>query len=177
MQKKCLESLYGVTQVWASQTYTLASSTEPLFDQGKTAAHRKFNSSIFHEQTGVNKLHYQGITGGDSVVAVLDTGIDYLHPGLGGGFGPGHRVRFGYDFVGDGYLNGGQLVESPDPYTDCHYHGTHVAGIIGGNHEEVGFVGVAPDVTLEVCFLVHLPSKLYFTSPRHLSPIASIVRL
>ncbi len=28
-------------------------------------------------------------------------GVDYLHPDLGGGFGPGYRVITGYDFVGD----------------------------------------------------------------------------
>ena len=28
-------------------------------------------------------------------------GIDYMHPDLGGGFGPGYRVITGYDYVGD----------------------------------------------------------------------------
>src|SRR4051794_35378167 len=31
-------------------------------------------------------------------VAVIDTGIDYTHPALGGGFGPGYKVAGGYDF-------------------------------------------------------------------------------
>jgi hypothetical protein len=30
-----------------------------------------------------------------------DAGIDYMHPDLGGGFGPGFKVEKGYDFVGD----------------------------------------------------------------------------
>ena len=33
----------------------------------------------------------------------MDTGIDYDHPDLGGCFGPGCRVAYGYDFVGDAY--------------------------------------------------------------------------
>jgi hypothetical protein len=33
-------------------------------------------------------------------VGIIDTGIDYKHPDLGGCFGPGCRVAFGYDFVG-----------------------------------------------------------------------------
>lgn len=33
----------------------------------------------------------------------IDTGIDYTHPSLGGGFGPGHKVIGGFDFVGDAY--------------------------------------------------------------------------
>lgn len=30
-----------------------------------------------------------------------DSGIDYTHPALGGGFGPGFKISKGYDFVGD----------------------------------------------------------------------------
>ena len=30
-------------------------------------------------------------------------GIDYTHPALGGGFGPGFKVVGGYDLVGDDY--------------------------------------------------------------------------
>lgn len=165
--KRCLESLDGISRVWVSQTYTLASSAKPavnhrrdvLKQKRKLPIHTKFNSSIFHELTGVNELHARGITGRGVAVAVLDTGIDYLHTGLGGGFGPDYKVRFGYDFVGDGYLNGGGSVESPDPYTECHYHGTHVSGIIGGNHPGVDFFGVAPDVKLEVCLFYFFNSS------------------
>jgi hypothetical protein len=30
-------------------------------------------------------------------------GIDYTHPALGGGFGPGFKVIGGFDLVGDNY--------------------------------------------------------------------------
>jgi subtilisin family serine protease len=74
----------------------------------------------------------------------MDTGIDYNHPDLGGGFGPGHRVAGGYDFVGDAYT-GFPSTPHPDPDPmDCGGHGTHVAGILGANG---GVVGVAPGVT------------------------------
>lgn len=33
----------------------------------------------------------------------IDTGIDYKHPSLGGGFGQGFLVSGGYDFVGDAF--------------------------------------------------------------------------
>jgi subtilisin family serine protease len=94
-----------------------------------------------------------GLSGAGVKVAVMDTGIDYDHPDLGGGFGPGHRVVTGYDFVGDRYDaggTGGALIPHPDNFPDdCNGHGTHVAGIIGasGDPETGGARGVAPGVT------------------------------
>src|SRR5438874_175003 len=75
-----------------------------------------------------------GTRGKGVVVAVIDTGIDYKHPALGGSFGKGARVVSGYDFVN----------KDGDPMDD-NGHGTHVAGIIGANG--AGMVGVAPEVS------------------------------
>jgi hypothetical protein len=74
-------------------------------------------------------------TGAGIRVGIVDTGIDYDHPAFGGGFGPGHRVVGGFDFIND----------DPDPRDD-NGHGTHVAGIVGGNGG--GVVGVATGATL-----------------------------
>ncbi|HKI06110.1 MAG TPA: S8 family serine peptidase [Thermoanaerobaculia bacterium] len=91
-----------------------------------------------------------GLTGRGVRVAVMDTGVDFDHPDLGGCFGPGCRVEGGWDFVGDAYNNDSTLagynpVPTPDAIPDdCNGHGTHVAGIVGAN----GAVrGVAPGVT------------------------------
>jgi len=80
-----------------------------------------------------------GLYGLGQTAVVIDSGIDYLHTSLGGGFGPNYRVVAGYDFMEDdnnpmddsGGLNG---------------HGTHVAGIIGSDHTT--YTGVAPLVDL-----------------------------
>ncbi|KAJ3107287.1 hypothetical protein HDU97_004426 [Phlyctochytrium planicorne] len=126
-----------------------------------TAITKDFDVSAYsdektHALTGVNdarkafKLSGKGIK-----VAVIDTGVDYLHPALGGGFGPGFKVGYGYDFVGDGVTP----IEDPDPMDNCSAssHGTHVAGIISGFaynilpsavQPPVDFSGVAPNVTI-----------------------------
>jgi minor extracellular serine protease Vpr len=103
--------------------------------------------------TGADVAQTAGWTGTGIKVAVMDTGIDYHHPDLGGGFGAGRRVTTGYDFVGDRYDaggSGGALIAHPDnDPDDCNGHGTHVAGIIGasGNPATGGARGVAPGVT------------------------------
>jgi len=91
-----------------------------------------------------------GLSGAGIKVAVMDTGIDYHHPDLGGCFGSGCRVAYGWDFVGDDYNADPDSpsynpIPSPDADPDdCQGHGTHVSGIVGAN----GVVtGVAPNVT------------------------------
>ena len=76
----------------------------------------------------------QPVTGQGMRVAVIDTGIDYNHPDLGGGFGPVYKVVDGYDFVND----------DADPMDD-NGHGTHCAGIVAASGT---LQGMAPDVTL-----------------------------
>ncbi|MEM9412135.1 MAG: S8 family serine peptidase, partial [Planctomycetota bacterium] len=76
--------------------------------------------------------------GSGQTVAVIDSGIAYDHAGLGDGFGEGYRVVGGYDFA----------ENDANPYDDgpIGFHGTHVAGVVGGNAND--FQGVAPEVDL-----------------------------
>jgi len=73
-------------------------------------------------------------TGRNITVAVIDTGIDYTHPDLGGYFGEGYKVKDGYDFIN----------EDSDPMDD-NGHGTHCAGIVAANGN---IKGIAPDADL-----------------------------
>jgi subtilisin family serine protease len=75
-----------------------------------------------------------GVTGAGVKVAVIDTGVDYTHPDLGGCLGVACKVVGGYDFVN----------HDNDPQDD-YGHGTHVAGIIAANGT---LKGVAPGATL-----------------------------
>lgn len=105
------------------------------------------------EMTGASQAHDLGFTGKGIKVGVMDTGIDYDNPALGGCFGANCRVRTGFDFVGDRFNStgtGGALIPHPDnDPDDCNGHGTHVSGIVGANGtvNGVALTGVAPDVT------------------------------
>ena len=90
-----------------------------------------------HLEKSLRQIHAReawsayAVKGSGVLVAIIDSGIDYLHPALGGGIGPGFTVTGGYDFVN----------HDPDPMDD-NGHGTHVAGIIAANAGDLQ--GVAP---------------------------------
>ena len=102
-----------------------------------------------HVMTGVDKLHEKGFLGRGQVVGIIDTGVDYTHPGLGGKpgnkpcFGAGCLVEGGFAFVDDNFNGTNTPVSSGDPF-DCQGHGTHVSGIVAANDTALGFTGVAP---------------------------------
>ncbi|KAI5861047.1 subtilisin-like protein [Durotheca rogersii] len=100
-----------------------------------------------HLMTQVDKLHAEGYTGKGIRIGLVDTGVDYTHPALGGCFGPGCLVEYGYDFKGDNDTSP-VPVPDPDPFDNCVGHGTHVAGIIAAQLNEHGFTGAAPGVKL-----------------------------
>ncbi|KAJ3097025.1 hypothetical protein HDU96_000560, partial [Phlyctochytrium bullatum] len=121
----------------------------------------KYNPELIHTLTGVNDLRTRlGLTGKGIKVAVLDSGVDYMNPALGGGFGKGFKVSYGYDLVGDSYGTTGIPVPDADPMDNCSdvSHGTHVAGIIAADTYSIpstsplrppfNFTGVAPDVEI-----------------------------
>ncbi|UQC90381.1 uncharacterized protein CLUP02_15911 [Colletotrichum lupini] len=105
------------------------------------------------KMTGADKVHAQGLTGKGIKIGFLDTGVDWRHPALGGGYGEGFKVAGGYDFVGDDFVGWNDPVPDDDPLTTCLEggHGTHVAGILAAKDPQgVGFgiSGVAPDASL-----------------------------
>ena len=97
-------------------------------------------AKLIGQDTAATK--YAGLTGAGQTVAIIDTGVDYTHPNLGGGYGAGHKVIGGYDFVDN---DADPLDHAEDG------HGTEVAGMIAGDRFEVDGVtyqGIAPGAKL-----------------------------
>ncbi len=86
---------------------------------------------------------FPNINGSGESVAVIDSGVDYNHPVLGHGFGTGHKVIAGFDFLqNDSDPNIGQGVEP---------HGTGVAGVIAADPYTFNgkfYQGVAPKLNI-----------------------------
>ena len=85
--------------------------------------------------------NYPSITGAGYSVVVIDSGIDYKHPNLGGAIGAGHKVVAGWDFDGN----------DANPFTDTDAHGTGSAAMIAGNafdHAGNHYSGIAPGANL-----------------------------
>jgi len=154
-----LRGLAGVKNVWPNMPVALPASIGDADSTIDLATAIQMTHADYVQNT-------LGFTGKGIKVGVIDTGIDYNNPDLGGCFSGGAdqqgnnqgnndgddfrcRVFRGWDFVGDTYNADStslsyQPIPHPDPDPDdCNGHGTHVAGIVGAN----GVVkGVAPDV-------------------------------
>ncbi|MET3696770.1 subtilisin [Bacillus oleivorans] len=83
-----------------------------------------------YEPVEAPQMAEAGLTGDGVKVAILDTGIDTEHPDL--------------------KVAGGVCVAEscPSGFDDNNGHGTHIAGIIAAQDNEIGVLGIAPDVEL-----------------------------
>src|SRR3989338_4083334 len=89
--------------------------------------------TLARQELGIN------LTGMNQTICIIDTGVNYTHPDLGGCYGNNSatsscKVIGGYDFV-----NG------DDNPMDDNGHGTHVAGIAAGSGN---MTGIAPDAKI-----------------------------
>ncbi|KAK8022023.1 hypothetical protein PG993_012790 [Apiospora rasikravindrae] len=153
----------AVKSIWPVRTVTLdAGKTEEPKTKSPSPGSQKRQESrtddnddsspdtfMPHLMTQIDRLHALNITGKGFRIAMMDSGVDYTHPALGGCFGPGCLVEHGWDFVGDA-PRGGEPEPDADPYDGCFGHGTHVAGSIAAqaSSNKYGFSGAAPGAKL-----------------------------
>ena len=90
-----------------------------------------------------NAAWSSGLRGEGILVAIIDDGVDYTHPDLGGCLGAGCKVVNGYDFVDlDANPQSGYTTDATTKVTSRDYHGTHVAATAAGAK------GVAPEAKI-----------------------------
>ena len=99
---------------------------EKIFNWGAETMHAR--------EAGVVSVERAPVT-----VAVVDSGVEDTHPDLAGRVDTKRSVKCS--------VNG---VATQDFYgwRDEFYHGTHVAGIIAANHNDIGIDGIAPEATI-----------------------------
>ncbi|KAG0175418.1 hypothetical protein DFQ28_000054 [Apophysomyces sp. BC1034] len=162
--EKTLESLLSRPDVQA--VYPVMSISRPNVQSQTTKAEPNdiVSALLPHKLTQVDRVQKELNKGKGISVGILDTGVDYMHPALGGGFGKGYKVRYGYDLVGNKYNSDDEepiIKPGPTPLDDCGVasgangtshvdlgHGTHVSGIVAGYDPKADFAGVAPEATL-----------------------------
>ncbi len=111
-------------------------------EAGNYGTHQNYTHHVWREKK------YYGSK--DTVIAVIDTGVDYTHPDLLANIwrNPGEVADNGIDDDGNGYVDdvvGYDFVNGDSRPYDDHSHGTHVAGIAaatGGNG--IGISGQCP---------------------------------
>ncbi|KAM5356959.1 hypothetical protein ACJ41O_003605 [Fusarium nematophilum] len=134
-----------IKNIWPVRQVSFPHDGPDLLEQsiitpGSSIVKRSFANGTYepHVLTQVDLLHAAGFRGQNVKIGIIDTGVDYNHPDLGGCFGPGCVISYGYDFVDD----------DEDPLDDCGGHGTHVVGIVSAQPNAMGFLGVAPDAEI-----------------------------
>ena len=135
-----------IESVQSVTSYTLMSYNDPYFE---------LQSTVNGDQ--IDSIH-QISTGKNGVVGIVDTGVDRWHPELI-----------------DNILYTKNLVEYDQGSFDNDEHGTAVAGVIASAaNNDLGIVGVAPDVQLMVFKACHQDKASRRTSCDSLSIIRAL---
>ena len=107
-------------------TEAQAGAEERIFNWGAEAIHAREAGAVAVERAPVT-------------VAVVDSGVEDTHPDLEGRVDTQRSVKCSVNGVATQDLYG---------WRDEFYHGTHVAGIIAANHNDIGIDGIAPQARI-----------------------------
>ena len=95
------------------------------------------------------QINEKNITGDGQTICIIDTGINYNHADLGGGFGNKVIGQYCYCSNGGGCCSGSS--NETENAMDDQGHGTHVAGIAAANGTIRGVAPGAKLAALKVC--------------------------
>ncbi len=115
------------------------------------------------EAIGAPEVWEHSMGNREVIVAIIDTGVDYLHPDLEATiWNNTDEVLNGLDDDNNGYVDdirGWNFFDENNDPMDLFpsSHGTHVAGVVAGSLNGFGVVGVAPNVTI-------MPLKVFGSS-------------
>ncbi|MDL4838895.1 S8 family serine peptidase [Aquibacillus rhizosphaerae] len=108
-----------------NETDILYAEPDSIYETSFTPSDPHYNEQWYLNKIEMDKAWDINKGSSDVKIAILDTGVNANHPDLAG------RVLPGYDFVND----------DNDP-SDDNGHGTHIAGIIASNIDNIGIAGI-----------------------------------
>jgi VCBS repeat-containing protein len=113
-----------------------------MFDHATATGDLEYENAWGVEHIGTREVHQAGNTGQGIKLAIIDTGIDYVHDD------PDNQPYVvDPEFAGN-YAGGYDFFNNDLDPMDDNGHGTHVAGIAAAEKNGYLVVGVAPDVEL-----------------------------
>jgi subtilisin family serine protease len=123
--------------VWAEPNGRYAATVAPT-DSLYCLEQWPLCSSLSQYHIGIENAWNRSVGNAGIKLAIIDTGIDYNHADLGGGFGDGYPVRGGWDYVN----NDNNPMDDHQDNLGRDSHGTHVSATAAGLTANGGY-GVA----------------------------------
>lgn len=108
-----------------------------------------YRQGYYYKEIEFNNIYLNDITGKGAVVAIIDCGCDVSHADL-------RDNIIGCYNVTD--------IGNPNDVTDYDGHGTSVAGVIAGEDNNIGILGIAPDAKLYIIKASRGKSPYFFYS-------------
>ncbi len=134
-QLKQLERAAGVVSVEVDHKLT-------AFDHAASTGDLEYENAWGVEHIGTRPVHQAGNTGQRIKVAVIDTGLDYVHDDP-----DNSPYVVDPEFLGN-YAGGYDFVNNDADPMDDNGHGTHVSGIVAAEKNGYLVSGVAPGIDL-----------------------------
>jgi len=109
-----------------------------------------YNQQYYIQTINADKVWLQTMGDTTQVIAIIDTGVDWLHPDLKTKIwkNPNPSLVAGYDQIKDD-IRGWDFVNNDNNPMDDNSHGTHVAGLAAAaTNNGIGIAGICPNAKI-----------------------------